>query len=313
MARIGGWAQPKNEEKEQVTTVKTETKRKKITKEKKTKERTIRMSTSSFESGTANDFAEAGVDEETTRSLGKKKHSVLGFGIPATMRFGSTRTLSTTSTVVDSQPTPTEPTTTESNPPVTKSSLNILTSRRPASTVSNASTLRPPSTVSAKSSGSGASVKWDEARLRTVRKMRHQDREEKRKGSTDTTATLGGKNRETRRSSDGSRRPLVSDIFPETQRVASPYPSSTISPKNAVEEATHGHGSPLETPVQRVRVKPRPMSEQMLGKPTRPPAVYDTIDPLGGFNSYNVVTSYRHSCLQVIYPCWMLLPMIWRP
>lgn len=304
MASIGGWVKSKNEETDIDATPKpqkTEIK-KKSSKEKKTKEKILRMSISGLEMGTAKEAAPPTVpDEEIPRSLGKKKHSVLGFGIPSSMRFGSVRALSTastTSSIAGSQP-----------PHVLKrSSLTIVTAQRPSSTTSESSSLRPPSTISAtsmKSPNSGTSVKWDEARLQTVRKMRTRDREERRK-STDSAATLGGKKRDTRKSSEGTRRPLVTDIFLKTAddpQVASPQSSSlsqpTISPKNTEANVEEAASPPIDTPVQRVKVKPRPVSEQMVGKPSRPPAFYDIINPSGilGYQfSLSCINNFMSRC-----------------
>jgi hypothetical protein len=98
-------------------------------------------------------------------SLGKKKQSILGIGLPSSFKFGSVRTTATSS-VGSSQPTVSS----------RRSSLNLLTSRRPSSTMSNSSSLRPTSTISEasrqSSSGSNASVRWDEEALQTVKEMR---------------------------------------------------------------------------------------------------------------------------------------------
>ena len=131
-------------------------------------------------------------------------------------------------------------------------------------------------------------------------------------------ATVGVKQRdESRRSSEGRKRPLVSDIFPETRQQtrlasleSSSPPQSTISPKSAViniEEATlDGHGWESETPIKRSR--PRPVSEQILGRPMRPPAIYNDVD--GAHNIPFTLDNNIDIFLQVLCLSWMLLPTI---
>ena len=151
MARIGSWAQVKNEDKEKekekvVMKEKTEAKKKKKTevvgkkkgtKEKKAKEKTIRLLGSSFEAGTATDFLPVKISEDVsgkddeTKSLGKKKQSILGLRLPSSMKFGTIRTISTSSSVENPQPA----TTIKRSPP------NIFADRRPSSTISNSSSL----------------------------------------------------------------------------------------------------------------------------------------------------------------------------
>ena len=129
----------------------------------------------------------------------------------------------------------------------------------------------------------------------------------------------GGKTkRESRRSSDGRRRTPISEIFPETQSqmnpgspkddqeahrnsLASLSPPASIAggPLVRVEEATaDGHSAPTDderepmpasalamspggTPSKRVR--PRPVSEQMLGRP-RPQAICDNSEGDGTYS-----------------------------
>ena len=195
---------------------------------------------------------------------------------------------------------------------------DLLTSRRPPSAISNSSSLRPPLTASgmSRSSSSSASVKWDEEGLETVKEMRKKDREERRRNSTDSNAILNGTAKKgSRRSAEGRKRPLVSDLFADVNtndRPVSPevqsQRSSIVSKEGPIvniETATndgHGHASDLETletPVKRVRR--RPMSEQMLGNVPRPQGIYDNVerkDKLFFINDLLLTSSrrYVHIC-----------------
>ena len=96
--------------------------------------------------------------------------------------------------------------------------LNLLSSRRPSSTISNSLSLRPPSTASGMSHypSSSAPVKWDEVGLETATGMRKKDRKERRRNSTDSNAVLNSTTEKgSRRSAEGRKRPLVSDLLPE--------------------------------------------------------------------------------------------------
>ena len=65
-------------------------------------------------------------------------------------------------------------------------------------------------------SSSSAPVKWDEEGLETATEMRKKDRKERRRNSTDSNAVLNGTTEKgSRRSAEGRKRPLVSDLFPE--------------------------------------------------------------------------------------------------
>ena len=324
VARLTSWSQPKTEEKEakkekaekrekeegaerkknKKSKKEKEVVEKKTSKEKKAKDGTVKMSTSSFEAGSIGspDVPKLSLEVPPDESTIGKKQSVLGLGLPSSLRFGTVRSAvssvtSSTTDVKEERP----PTRTVRRPSVSSTmSLNLLTSRRPSSTISNSSSLRPPSTASgmSRSSSSSASVKWDEEGLETVKEMRKKDREERRRNSTDSNAILNGSNKKgSRRSAEGRRRPLVSDLFPEVEinnRPLSPevqsQRSSVVSKEGPVvniETATndgHGHASDLETvetPMKRAR--PRPMSEQMLGNVPRPQGVYENVERKDSF------------------------------
>jgi len=316
MARLTSWSQPKADEKEtkkekpsqkkeegvEKKKSKKNKKEKEVAEKKAAKDGTTKMSTSSFEAGSISDARvprmslEVPPKDDIPKTIGKKQ-SVLGLGLPSSLRFGTVRsaastTTSSTTDVKEERP----PTGTVRRTSVSSTmSLNLLTSRRPSSAISNSSSLRPPSTASgmSRSSSSSASVKWDEEGLETVKEMRKKDREERRRNSTDSNAVLNGTAKKgSRRSAEGRKRPLVSDLFAEVDintRPTSPEVrsqcSSVISKEGPVvniETATndgHGHagnpGTP-ETPVKRAR--PRPMSEQMLSNVPRPQGIYENVE-----------------------------------
>ena len=317
MARLASWSQPKADEKEARAEKEEGFEKKKSKKSKKEKEvaekkaakekargGTVKLSTSSFEAGSIGEVdipkvsLEVPPEDNVPKTIGKKQ-SVLGLGLPSSLRFGTVR--STTSTATSSTDAKEErpPTGTIRRTSISSTmSLNLLTSRRPSSTISNSSSLRPPSTASgmSRSSSSSASVKWDEDGLETVREMRKKDREERRRNSTDSNTVLNGTSKKgSRRSAEGRKRPLVSDLFqavdtngrPTSPEVQSKR-SSAISkegPNVNIETATkdgHGHASgleTLETPVKRVR--PRPMSEHVLSNTPRPQAIHNNVQREG--------------------------------
>lgn len=319
MARLTSWSQPKADEKEtkkekpdqrrekeevaekkktRKTKKEKEVAEKKITKEK-AKDGTVKMSTSSVGVGSSSDTGtpkvslEVPLEDHVPKAIGKKQ-SVLGLGLPSSLRFGTVRSAASTatsSTTAAKEERPSTGTVRRTSISSTMS-LNILTSRRPSSTISNSSSLRPPSTASAmsRSSSSSASVKWDEEGLETVKEMRKKDREERRRNSTDSNLVLNGTAKKgSRRSAEGRKRPLVSDLFAEvdiSSRPTSPevqsQRSSIISKEGPIvniETATndgHGSASDLETPMKRAR--PRPMSEQVLSNMPRPQGIYENVE-----------------------------------
>ncbi|KAF5376919.1 hypothetical protein D9615_007315 [Tricholomella constricta] len=332
LARIGSWAQLRNADENVGTgSLRVKDKKEKVPKEKKVKEegkkkkkkekekegeegkkkkkkkdkekekekeketaQTIRMSTSSFEIGAASPMP-----TEKTKSLGRKKHSILGLGLPSTMgamtmRLPNVRSGSTASSVVA--------------PPVNRLSVDsahILKQGRDRAgsvmSTSTASSLRPLSTTSSRSGSrisSGSSVRWDEDCLENVKELRRRERKEKEKekerAETGTQKKAISKEKESRRTSDGRRRTPLSEVFPSF-RSESPAPVARPQPPIVTVEAAtcDGHGAPdddsildeeqevpeeelpLATPVKRAR--PRPLSEQLLGK-SRPRPMYESED-----------------------------------
>ncbi|KAH9846904.1 hypothetical protein C2E23DRAFT_872120 [Lenzites betulinus] len=269
-------------------------KEKEKTKEKessKEKEMTIRYSGSSFEAGALSAQASPAPIrlEDGPRTLGsRKKQSVLGLGLPSTMRLSTVRDASGSSTGSFSgvQQAP-------QRLSVDSAHLILNAQGRPSSILSSGSSLRPPSTASGistfssrsprSSSSSVASVRWDETNLQTAKERQRKERRTRREKDKESGKTT----KESRRSSDSRRRTPISEIFPQAQMEREPSlspPASIIeNPIVRVEEATaDGHSaptdderevaSPSETPAKRVR--PRPMSEQMLGRP-RPQPICD--------------------------------------
>ncbi|KAI0692931.1 hypothetical protein C8T65DRAFT_711302 [Cerioporus squamosus] len=245
----------------------------------KEKEKTIRYSGSSFEAGAlSTQGSPAPVKtEDGARTLTRKKQSGLGLGLPSTMRLSTVRDGSGSSA--------------GSSAGIPQAPQRLGSSLRPPSTASGISTYsggRSPRS----SSSSVASVRWDEAGLKSVKEMqRHERRTRRETEEKDNTKTK----RESRRSSDSRRRTPISEIFPETQMQGqqrdstaslSPPASLVEHPLVRVEEATaDGHSAPTDDEVERnppeevslnetpnKRARPRPMSEQMLGRP-RPQAI----------------------------------------
>ena len=309
MARLTNWSQPKADEKEpknEKADQKNEKeegvekkKTKKSKKEKKAKDGAAKVSTSNIGAGSTSDAGTPKVSLEVPpgdnvpKTIGKRQ-SVLGLGLPSSLRFGTVRSTAstTTSSTTDAKEERSFTGTVRRTSTRSTMSLNLLNSRRPSSTISNSSSFRPPSTASgvSRSSSGSVSVKWDEEGLETVKEMRRKDREERRRNSADSNAVLNGTAKKgSRRSAEGRKRPLVSDLFTEVDinnRPTSPSVhsqcSSVISkegPLVNVETATddgQGHADDLETPMQRARS--RPMSEQILSNIPRPQGIYDNAE-----------------------------------
>jgi serine/arginine repetitive matrix protein 2 len=276
-----------------------EGKKKKKTKKKEKEQKdtlkaqTVRLSTSSFEVGAASPMP--------NKTLGRKKHSILGLGLPSTMgvmtmRLPTVRNGSTASSAM---------------PPVAnrlsvESAVMGMGRDRAGSVMSTstASSLRPMSTTSSMSGSrvsSGSSVRWDEDCLESVKELRRKERREKeeirRQEGAEVDVKSNKKEKESRRTSEGRRRTPLSEVFPDV-RAESPMPMRRPRlPIVTVEAATaDGHSAPddcvslmeedeeryqeeqevpLETPVKRARA--RPMSEQLLGR-SRPRGMYENED-----------------------------------
>ncbi|KAG0697268.1 hypothetical protein DFH29DRAFT_160061 [Suillus ampliporus] len=283
LARIGSWAQLKNiPAPEDVPTpaapVISEPKRKKKKKVKdqpkekeksKDKAATVRYSGSSFEAGALT----ASPDKYAGRaSLGKKK-SILGLGLPSTMRLPSMRSGSTASSIVAAQAQSSNRLSVDSAAAL---GGGILARARSGSTMtaSSAGSIRPVSVCSGGSSA-GCSVRWDEAGLETVKEVRRKERASRREkdGSKKEKESKG-----TRKTSDGRKRTPLTAIFPgglsereegEEERYEEEQHGLPIV---TVEEATVDGHSDHETPMKRAR--PRPLSEQLLGR-SRPKAMHE--------------------------------------
>lgn len=322
LARMTSWAQLKNDKDdaaapEVLTTSKTtikikskdkengEAKKKKTkdkskdTLKKKEKEKTVRDSGSSFEAGalSAQGTPAPVKFDASERTLGKKKQSSLGLGLPTTLRLTSFRNTSSVSIASAER----------AAPPVTMARLSVDSAHlirdatgRPSSIMSSGSSLRPPSTASGisgcsgrtgrSSSSSVVSVRWDEQGLQSAKELQRKERRSRR-------------DRESRRSSEARKRTPISSIFPETQmqvqaqevHEAHERTLDDLSPPPSIAEHDHpivtvesatadGHseaedGPEVELPspsdaTPSKRVRPRPVSEQLLGR-ARPKAVYE--------------------------------------
>ncbi|KAG2134191.1 uncharacterized protein EDB93DRAFT_1173064 [Suillus bovinus] len=284
LARIGSWAQLKNipapdDTPKPTPPVISEPKKKKKKKDKgqnkekekekrkeKEKAATVRYSGSSFEAGALS----ASPDKNAGRATLGKKKSILGLGLPSTMRLPSMRSGSTSSSIVAAQMQ-------SSNKPSADSpatlGCGILARARTGSTMtaSSAGSVRPVSVSSGGSSG-GCSVRWDEAGLETVKEIRRKERASKEKDSIKEKKTKG-----TRKSSDSRKRTPLSAVFPERlsdheEAERTNDEEATVLPLVTIEEATVDGHSDLETPIKRERL--RPLSEQLLGR-SRPKAMYE--------------------------------------
>ncbi|KAG2365179.1 hypothetical protein BDR07DRAFT_1470529 [Suillus spraguei] len=287
LARIGSWAQLKNmpapddtpkptppvisepkkkKKKKDKDQSKEKEKGKKKEKEKeKEKDRaaTIRYSGSSFEAGTLSPSPDKN-DSRTT--LGKKK-SILGLGLPSTIRLPSMRSGSAASSILAAQVQSSNKLSVDSAATL---GCGILARTRTGSTMtaSSAGSVRPVSVSSGGSSG-GCSVRWDEVKLETVKEARRKERASKEKDSSKEKKTKG-----TRKSSDSRKRTPLSSVFPEKmsdQEEVNEEGASTV-PIVTIEEATVDGHSDVETPIKRAR--PRPVSEHLLGR-SRPKAMYE--------------------------------------
>ena len=170
----------------------------KVKKDDDRKARLRKPSGSSFEAGSplSPDLATfAEVQEQP-----KRKSSMLGIGLPSSMRFGSARLVSTSSSV-NSTGLPQPPATMrlssgssthlDANPARYSAGSSInedvnseqLGRSRPPSSCSAGSSLRPASTASGSSGGSrvssssAVSVRWDDRALETLREERRQVRQ----------------------------------------------------------------------------------------------------------------------------------------
>ncbi|PIL26963.1 hypothetical protein GSI_10101 [Ganoderma sinense ZZ0214-1] len=291
----------KGEPKKKKKKEKEKTKEKESKVEKKEKEKTIRYSGSSFEAGALSaQGSPARQLEAGARTLTRKKQSILGLGLPSTMRLSTVRDVSGASTA-SSTGIPQAP----QRLSVDSAHLIMNAQGRPSSILSSGSSLRPPSTISGisgiscdsgrtsrSSSSSVVSVRWDDVALKTVKEKQREERRTRREREKEHGDKEGSKTkRESRKSSESRRRTPISEIFPEAQAqrqsTGSLSPPSSImdGPMVRIEEATaDGHSvvsdeqegkSLTETPNKRAR--PRPLSEQMLGRP-RPQPICDNSD-----------------------------------
>ena len=311
LARIGSWAQLKNtpnpdaaatavapakdkesdgkkKKKKDKDKDKDKEKEKEKEKDKDKAKETVRYSGSSFEAGGLT--ASPAASKHQSKSLGKKKASILGLGLPSTMRLPSARSGSTTTSIVAAN---------NANHRLSVDSASllgggILARGRSGSTMSTASSFRPMSTkscVSRQSSGSSgaASVRWDEAGLQTVKEIRRKDKEarskEKEKAeSKEKKKSKKSKNGKdsTQHTSDSRKRTPLSAVFPgavserETRQPSvMPIEEAIVDRHGLEQHEAEVENSLMETPVKRVR--PRPVSEHLLGR-SRPKPFYEGDD-----------------------------------
>ena len=301
LARIGSWAQLRKDsgsqqEKEEKAneketkpkeSSKPETERKKKSKREKGKEKekkekavkekepkdysTTKMSNSEVDSLPPSAMRSP---KEVTQTLGRKV-SILGLGLPSSIRLPTLRGGSTASSVV---------TAAQSNSNRLSVESGILGRGRSGSVLSNGSSLRPVSTASSNSrvsSNSSSSVRWDEEGLETVKEQRRKERLEKAK--EEKRSKKRSEKDKTRDKDVGRKRAHISDIFLDAGSSISPLSdemtprcsSKSQGPLLTVEEATYDHsGDDDEDPTPTKTARPRPVSEQSLSK-SRPVAMYE--------------------------------------
>lgn len=297
LARIGSWAQLRGDEntvlpKEKEGTKgkkslekekkkdKGDDKKKKRKEEKKEKPQAPRhLSTSSFEAGALSTSPEK---IENTKTLGLKKRSILGLGLPSSMRLPTVRGGSTASSIGPAAGM-------QDNNRLSVESATRLTCRRDraGSVLSTASSLRPPSTASGESrlsSGSSfRSVRWDDRGMQSATQQIKKDRADKRESVESQRAevdlTARRTSRESKHSVEGRRRTPLTSIFRDmAEGPESPESGRSVDeqyPLVTVEEATsdgHSAYSQASTPVKATRR--RPVSEQLLGR-SRPRPMHE--------------------------------------
>ena len=233
--------------------------------------RALGESTSSYSSAGAGSGAYLGVG-----GVAQKKRSILGLGLPSTIRLPTVRSGSTASSVLvggantvgPSFGAPPSAATAaaaafsvsgnNNNPATNDNRLSVdsalnnnpATTPRPSSVLSNASSagssLRPISTTStdsrlSRTSSVGSSVRWDEEGLETIRERRGKERaagaaEEKEKADRRTS-------KESKHSLEGRKRGSLASLFPDSRR------GSYASSEGAREEKSGGRmgGYPIVT------------------------------------------------------------------
>ncbi|KAF7437378.1 hypothetical protein PC9H_004217 [Pleurotus ostreatus] len=327
LARIGSWAQLRNGDDEETAvnseSVKGEGKKEKRDKEKKDKKgtvkkskdkasekekkkekkskeksQTLRVSTSSFEVGALSParslrppVSHDGSLKEP-KSLGKKRSTLLGLGLPSTMtmRLPSVRGGSNASSILVNGNNP--PSNTLA--PGTASVGRVFLTGRDRSE-SGASSLRPMSTSSGISSNSGysartstasertgtsrisngscasASVRWDEDALQKRRKEREREREavrslatrgeerereQEEKGKKEKKEKGGKKGRESRRTSEGRKRTPINEVFPDAVSLTPPKENPILEYEQARKSPVlEEEEEDVEVPVWQVQVE----------------------------------------------------------
>ena len=253
---------------------------------------TLRLSTSSFEVGalsasparpctlgeSTSSSASAGAAHLGVQGVAQKKRSILGLGLPSTIRLRSGSTASSVlvggantvgpsfnaaAAAAAAAATPSVPTNTNNRLSVDSALNNIpAATPRPSSALSNASSagssLRPISTTSTDSrlsrrSSAASSVRWDEEGLETIRERRGRERaaadagdataKDKAKEKADKRAS-----KESKRSVEGRKRGSLASLFPETARRTSYASSEGGWGSGADEKGGVGHvGYPIVT------------------------------------------------------------------
>jgi serine/arginine repetitive matrix protein 2 len=212
--------------------------------------RTLGESTSSYSSVGAGSGAYLGVG-----GVAQKKRSILGLGLPSTIRLPTVRSGSTASSVLVGGANTVGPSfgaaptsaaaaaaafsvsgnnnnnaTNDNRLSVDSALNNPATTPRPSSALSNASSagssLRPISTTStdsrlSRASSVGSSVRWDEEGLETIRERRGKERaagaaaDDKEKEKEKADRRTS---KESKRSAEGRKRGSLASLFPDSRR-----------------------------------------------------------------------------------------------
>ncbi|KAF8996426.1 hypothetical protein BDQ17DRAFT_1364415 [Cyathus striatus] len=230
----------KKEKKEKEGTIKEKKSKLKVKEEPEVvRSATLRLSTSSFEAGalTASPVPSK-LAPPAAQTLGKKKHSILGLGLPSSMRLPNMRSGSTASSIVVNPPNPVNSATVSGNRLSVESAFKFAGRDRAASTLSTASSLRPVSVASSNSRNSSASghsgtsgsasIRWDEEGLQHVKEQRKKERREKAEKDR-------REGKESRAGTEGRRRTAISDIFPEVSPGMRTASGSSIPPAHEEE------------------------------------------------------------------------------
>lgn len=125
--------------------------------------------------------------------------------------------------------------------------------------------------VGTKRASKTASIRWDD-NIETV-KAKRKNAKERRGGTTVAAKGVDGSQRSSQRSLEGRQRGKLASLFPEIlEPPVPPFKDPPVDvPRTPPVPSPTTTPSPTSTPLKKTR--PRPQSEQMLGRPDRPQGV----------------------------------------